>query len=72
MESGIPVHIIHGSNDPLATVFFARRVQRRLRCKFTLTRAAMTMVWRAVAASLAMLHLVSVDLELWSATYSVR
>ena len=40
MESGIPIHIIHGNADPLATLFFARRVQRRLRCKFTLTGAA--------------------------------
>ena len=35
--SGIPVHIIHGQYDPLATPFFARRVQRRLRCNLTLT-----------------------------------
>ena len=38
--SGIPVHIIHGAHDPLATPFFARRVQRRLRCNLTLTGAA--------------------------------
>ena len=49
--SGIPVHIIHGQHDPLATPFFARRVQRRLRCNLTVTGA---------------LPVVSIGIRLWS------
>ncbi len=40
--SGIPVHVIHGQYDPLAMPFFARRVQRRLRCTLTMTGAPET------------------------------
>ncbi len=48
------VHIIHGRQDPLATMFFARRVQRRLRCKFTLTGAGMSLDASSCYSSLAL------------------
>ncbi len=61
--SGIPVHVIHGQYDPLAMPFFARRVQRRLRCTLTMTGALETSGYMGLckfccpqAGSLPLLH----------------